>query len=257
VRSLGRVLISQWFTMVAGLLLTVTAAALVFALVPPSYTSSGTVVVLAPARPTNRPANPLLAFNNSLDTIASILLQSLSSPVLPFRVGLVAGQDAVTVKNAGVGSSLTTGPFISITAQSPDAVRTPAIVSWVIDLARQDLADRQRALKVANRKAVTLGSVVDPTPAKPVWFVPVSATGGALLLGLMVTTAMAWSINWAETRKRHELEAVEPLEGVGYPPATRKPLPVTPAVRPAVAAVATGGRHFRQATTGTASSQPA
>jgi hypothetical protein len=73
----------------------------------------------------------------------------------------------------------------------------------------------------------------------------------------MVTTAMAWSINWAETRKRHELAAVEPLEGVGYPPATRKPLPVTPAVRPAVAAVATGGRHFRQAATGTASSQPA
>jgi hypothetical protein len=240
-------MISQWFTMVSGLLLTLAAAALVFALVPPSYTSSGTVVVMPPTRPTAKPTNPLLALDSKLDTIASILLQSLSSPVLPFRVGLVAGQDAVTVKNAGVGSSLTTGPFISITAQSPDAARSPAIVSWVIDLARHDLADRQRALKVANRMAVTLESVVKPTPAKPVWLIPVSATGGALLLGLMLTTAVAWSMTRAATsRERPQLAPVVPLEGVGYPPTTRKPLPVTPAARPAVVALTTGGRH-RQA----------
>ena len=243
-------MISQWFTMVSGLLLTLTAAALVFALVPPSYTSSGTVVVMSPTRPTNKPVNPLLAFDSSLDTVASIVLQSLSSPLLPFRAGLVAGQDAVTMKMGGNGSSPTTGPFISITAQSPDAMRSPAIVSWVIDLARQDLADRQRALKVAKRMAVTLVGVVAPTPAKPVWFIPVSATGGALLLGLMLTTAAAYSINRATSKVRHEIAPVVPVEGVGYPPATRKALPVAPAVRPAVAAalvaVATGGRH-RQA----------
>jgi capsular polysaccharide biosynthesis protein len=240
-------MISQWFTMVSGLLLTLAAAALVFALVPPSYTSSGTVVVMPPTRPTAKPTNPLLALNSNLDTIASILLQSLSSPVLPFRVGLVAGQDAVTIKQAGVGSSPAAGPFISITAQSPDAARSPAIVSWVIDLARHDLADRQRALKVANRMAVTLESVVKPTPAKPVWLVPVSATGGAVLLGLMLTTAAAWSMTRAATsRERHHLAPVVPFEGVGYPPAIRKPLPATPAARPAVVALATGGRH-RQA----------
>jgi hypothetical protein len=241
VRGLGRVVISQWFTMVAGLLLTVIVAALVFALVPPSYTSSGTVVVMPPTWPTNRPTNPLLALDSNLDIIASIVLQSLSSPLLPLRVGLVAGQDTVTTKNAGFGSLLTAGPFISITAQSPDAVRSPAIVSWVIDLARQDLADRQRALKVANRKAVTLESVVNPTPAEPVWLVPVSATGGALLLGLMLTTAMACGINRAANRDRHELAPAVPFEGVGYPPITQKPRPVTPAVRPAAAT--TGRRH--------------
>jgi hypothetical protein len=244
VRGLGRVVISQWFTMVSGLLLTLTAAALVFALVPPSYTSSGTVVVMAPTRPTNQPANPLLAFDSSLDNIAAILLQSLSSPVLPFRAGLVAGQDAVTIRQGGI-SSATTGPFISITAQSPDAVRSPAIVSWVIELARQDLADRQRDLKIANRKSVTLQGVVDPTPAKPVWFVPVSTTGGTLLLALMLTTAVAWNLNRAATRReRHELV---PFEGVSYLPATLQPLPVTPAVRPAAVALPTGGRHRKAA----------
>jgi len=246
VRGLGRVLISQWFTVVSGLLLSMAAGALVFALVPPSYTSSGTVVVTAPARPTNKPANPLLAFNSGLDITASILLQSLSSPLLPFRIGLVAGQDTVTMKNGGTGSSPTTGPFISITAQSPDAVRSPAIVSWVIDLARRDLADRQRALKVANRVAATLQSVVDPTPAKPVWLVPVSATGGALLLGLMITTGAACGINRVATsRQRHELAPVVPLDGVGYPPTTRKPQPLTPAMQPAVVGLSTDGRHRR------------
>jgi len=239
--------ISQWFTVVSGLLLTLAAAAVVFALVPPSYTSSGTVVVMAPKRPAAKLANPLLAFDSNLDITASILLQALSSPVLAFRVGLVAGQDAVTMMKAGIGSSATTGPMINITAQSPDAVRSPAIVSWVIDLARRDLADRQRALKVANRMAVTLESVVEPTPARPVWLVPVSATGGVLLLGLMLTTAAARGINRAATsRKRHELAPEVPFEGVGYPPATRKPLPVTPAVRPAAVALTTDGRH-RQA----------
>jgi hypothetical protein len=200
--------------------------------------------VMPPARPTNKPTNPLLALDSNLDVIASIVFESLSSPLLPFRVGLVAGQDAVTVKNAGFGSVFTAGPFISITAQSPDAVRSPAIVSWVIDLARQDLADRQRALKVANRKAVTLQSVVDPTPAEPVWLVPVSATGGALLLGLMLTTAAACGISRAATsRTRHALIPDIPFEGVGYPPTTRKPLPVVPAVRPAAVALATGRRQ--------------
>jgi len=246
VRGLGRVVISQWFTVVSGLLLTLTAAALVFALVPLSYTSSGTVVVMPPTRPTAKPANPLLAFNSNLDITASIVLQSLSSPLLAFRIGLVAGQDAVTSMTAGIGSSPTTGPLISITAQSPDAARSPAIVSWVIDLARRDLADRQRALKVANRMAVTLESVVDPTPAKPVWLVPVSATGGTLLLGLLLTTAAACGINRAATSRRHELAPEVPFEGVGYPPTTRKPLPVTPAVRPAAVALTTDGRH-RQA----------
>ena len=92
--------------------------------------------------------------------------------------------------------------------------------------------------------AATLVSVVDPTPAKPVWLVPVSATGGALL---MLTTAAACGINRAAaSRKRHELAPDVPLERVGYPPTTRKALPVTPALRPAAFAFTTVGRH-RQA----------
>jgi hypothetical protein len=242
VRGLGRVVISQWFTMVSGLLLTAVAAALVFALVPPSYTSSGTVIVIPPSRPTNKATNPLLALDSNLDTVALIVLQSLSSPVLPFRVGLVEGQDDVTITQGGIGPTASAGPFISITAKSPDASRSPAIVSWVIALARQDLADWQHHLKVANRKSVTLESVVEPTPAKPVWLAPVSATGGTLLLGLMLSTAMAWSMDWAAARRRrHELAPVVPLEGVGYPPSTQMPRPATPAVRPAAVALSTGG----------------
>lgn len=125
-------------------------------------------------------------------------------------------------------------------------MRSPSIVSWVIDLARQDLADRQRDLKVAARKAVTLKNVVDPTPAKPLWFVPVSATGGTLLLGLMLAAAVAWNLERAATRrKRDELAPVMPLEGVGVPPSTREPLPATPAVGPAAVAFTTGGQHRR------------
>jgi hypothetical protein len=235
--------IAQWFTMISGLLVTLAAAALVFALVPPSYTSSGTVMVMPPARPTNKPTNPLLALDSNLDTVTLILIQFLSSPVLPFRVGLVDGQDAVTIKQGGIGSA-NTGPFISITAQSPDAVRSPAIVSWIIALARQDLADQQRALKVPVRKAVTLNSVVDPTPAKPVWFAPVSATGGTLLLGLMLAAAVSWNLERAATRrKRDELAPVLTLDGVGVPPSTRELLPATPALRPAAVAFTTGGQH--------------
>src|ERR1700754_3515014 len=108
VRCLGRVMISQWYTMISGLLLTAAAAALVFALVPPSYTSSGTVVVMPPTRPTNKPTNPLLGLDSNLDTVTLILLQSLSSPLLPFRVGLIDGQDSVTIKQGGIGSTATT-----------------------------------------------------------------------------------------------------------------------------------------------------
>jgi hypothetical protein len=59
---------------------TLAAAALVFALVPPSDTSSGTVFVMPPARPTNKPTNPLLALDSNLGTVTLILIQSLSNP---------------------------------------------------------------------------------------------------------------------------------------------------------------------------------
>lgn len=243
-RSVAQTMTSQWYTMISGLLLTLTAGALVFALVPMSYTSSGTVVVMPPKHPTARAGNPLLAFNSNLDTIALILLQVMSSPLLPARIGLVDGHDTVAVKNAGISSAPDASaphPFISISAQSPDATRSPAIVSWVIDLVRSDLAAQQRALNVPKRAAVTLESVVAPTPAKPVWTAPVGASGGALLLGLVLTTIVARGIDRAATRRQqHEFTPAVPLDGPGYPPIAQKPVPTAPAARPAVAALATG-----------------
>jgi hypothetical protein len=241
--------ITQWYAIVSGLLLTITAAATVFALVPPSYVSSGTVIVMPPTHPTNAAGNPLLAFNSSLDTVALLLLQTLSSPLLPERVGLVADQDTVTVRNASIGASPKSAgqhPFISITAQSPEPARSVAIVSWVMDLARRDLADRQRELLVPKRKNVTLGTVVDPTPAKQVWTAPVSATGGVLLLGLMLTTTVAGGIDRAAIRRRRpesEFARVLPLVGVGDPPVTQKPQPAVPAARPAAVALVSGQRR--------------
>lgn len=217
-RRLGRIAVSRWYTVLSGVLLATIAAALVFTCVPMNYRSSGTLVVMPPQRASTQSTNPLLHNESKMNTTASILTQGITSPLLYFRAGLVPGKDTVAAKNATPSSPVEANgsPFITITAESRDALRGPAIIYWMTDLSRENLAQTQRELKVAKRNALTLDTVVAPTPSAPVLVPPIGAATATLLLGLLLTAMAANRVGLADLRRRaDELAPVVPIDGAG------------------------------------------
>jgi hypothetical protein len=220
-RRLGRIAVSRWYTVLAGVLLSTIAAALVFTCVPMTYRSSGTLVVMPPPRTTVQNMNPLLQNDSKMNTTAAILTQTITGQLLAFQAGLVPGADTVTAKNAAPGDPTTANgsPFITVTAESRDALRSPAIIYWMTDLSREHLADLQRGLRVAKRNSLSLDTVAAPTPSAPVLVPPIRAATGTLVLGLLLTAAAAHRLDRAQLRRRaDELALVVPLDGAGHQP---------------------------------------
>lgn len=240
VRRPGQNTLSRKYTLLSGALLTAIAAAAVFACSPMNYRSTGTLVVMPAKQSARQSTNPLLALDGRTNTTASMLTQTINSPLMSFRAGLLPETDTVTAKNAAIGSA-TTGngsPLISITAESPDAQRSPAIISWVTDLSRENLAQIQHELRVAKRNSLTLGSVIAPTPSAPVLVPPVAVTMATVLLGLLLTMMAAYGDDLSDNRRRrHELAPVLPFKGAGQPPT----------VVPAQPAASLGTREDRKA----------
>jgi hypothetical protein len=61
-----------------------------------------------------------------------------------------------------------------------------------MNLARQELADRQTALHVTRRNEISLESVVDATNPKLAPGVSLAAAGAALTLGIIMTIIVAY-----------------------------------------------------------------
>jgi len=190
-RSLVRTLIVKWYVMIPGLLLSLAMAGVTFSVVAPTYSSSGVAVLVQPKQQGGNSTNPLLNFDPSLNTTASIMIQSLNSPVIAPRVSVSAGS-SFSVKNVG---TVTTGdpsqqPFMYINTQSQVRDDSAAMVYRLMDLARQQLVERQQALRVRPATYIKLDVVVDPTPPKYVIGTQVAASGAALLIGMIVTIAL-------------------------------------------------------------------
>jgi hypothetical protein len=218
-RSTFRVLLLKWYITIPGLLLSLALAGATFVLAPPQYSSNAIAVLVQPKlvnknAPTN--SNPLLNFDNSLSTTALILVQALDTPEAAASIGLYPGGDSYTIKDVGdvqVGDQIVQ-PFLYIKseASTPDAAAT--IVDGVLNMAAQDLLDRQRSLKVLPQNYVQLNDVVAPSPPQPVLGIAIGATGAALILGLIGTWGLAmWANRRSETRRaRRDSESTEPAE---------------------------------------------
>ncbi|HZZ49012.1 MAG TPA: hypothetical protein VFE65_19195 [Pseudonocardia sp.] len=217
-----RAMLVRWYLTVPGLMLSLALAGLVFSLVPWQYQSTG-VAVLVPTRQNGAPSgadgdrtNPLMSFENSLSTTSMIMVQQLSTPEA--QDALVSSPtDTFKAKNAAdsstpsVGSS-TVQPFIYITAKSFSASEAPALVERVLSTAGQQLAAQQKAMRVRPLSLIRLQPVVGPTEAKPVLIIPFAATGAALLLGILLTCALAVALHRASLRAARRAETREARE---------------------------------------------
>src|SRR5882757_9641396 len=203
--STFRVLLARWYITIPGLLLSLALAGLTFLAVPPQYSSNAVAVLVQPKLHGKDPTtNPFLTFDSSLSTTALIIVQALDTPETAASIGLSPGGDSYTVKDVGtidVGDQVVQ-PFIYIKSQASTEQAAVDIVNNVLDLASQDLLDRQKDNKVLPQNLIKLNDVVGTSPPKPVLGIALAAAGGALLLVLLATTLLAFRADKAAARRR-------------------------------------------------------
>jgi len=208
--STFRVLLARWYITIPGLLLSLALAGLTFLAVPPQYSSNAVAVLVQPKLHGKDPTtNPFLTFDSSLSTTALIIVQALDTPETAASIGLSPGGDSYTVKDVGtidVGDQVVQ-PFIYIKSQASTEQAAVDIVNNVLDLASQDLLDRQKDNKVLPQNLIKLNDVVGTSPPKPVLGIALAAAGGALLLVLLATTLLAFRADKAAARRRAQAAA--------------------------------------------------
>jgi hypothetical protein len=242
--STFRVLLARWYITIPGLLLSLALAGLTFLAVPPQYSSNAVAVLVQPKLHGKDPTtNPFLTFDSSLSTTALIIVQALDTPETAASIGLSPGGDSYTVKDVGtidVGDQVVQ-PFIYIKSQASTEQAAVDIVNNVLDLASQDLLDRQKDNKVLPQNLIKLNDVVGTSPPKPVLGIALAAAGGALLLVLLATTLLAFRADKAAAKRRAQAasDAITAAAPDALTPDSLTPDAVTAAARtPDAAAVA-------------------
>jgi capsular polysaccharide biosynthesis protein len=230
--EIGKMLLRRWYVTVPGLMIALAVGGIVFALVPPQYTSNGVGVLVQPKRATTSSGtanNPLLGFDESLGTTAQLLAQSLSSPQTSVALGLPATQKDVTISNVGTAPSDggVGQPFLYVTAKSGDPDQSVGYVSTVLSMAQQQLADQQRDMHVSRLQAITLEDVVAPTTAKPVFTMSYAAAGAAAVLALIVVVVAAGLLDRASARRARARRRAEARKAMAAGPvAVSPPIPL-------------------------------
>lgn len=225
--STVRVLLRRWYVAVPVFGVTLLAAAAVYAMVPKVYESTGTLVLVAPPGgatispkdKTGGRTNPLLSFDESLNTTAQILIQTLGSKDVQKELGITANSpDSYTV-----GNSLLTGPFVVVVADSNQEARSKEIAGAVLDRARQELERRQTDLGAPPETFITGAQIVAPTPPEVKLGGKIRAAGVAFALGFAASLGSAYMLeSMLLARRRREKEKLARQSTVTSPPPTRE-----------------------------------
>src|ERR1700704_6261830 len=94
--SLARALLVRWYITVPGILLSLGLAGGAYSFFPPQFGSNSTVVLIPAAQ---HGSNSLLNFETGLSTSAEIIVESMNDPQIATDMGLVKGEEKITVVN--------------------------------------------------------------------------------------------------------------------------------------------------------------
>lgn len=155
----------RWYISVPVFLLGLALAAAASLTAKHQYESTGTVVLRLPSAgqdkgpPVGNPANPMLAFSDSLTTDASLLIQTLNSPAAVAVVGAQGGTATFTASSGALD-----GPFIVVTADALTPGPTTATVELAFKYAEDQLVRSEQAVGARPATYIVLEDVVTPTP---------------------------------------------------------------------------------------------
>lgn len=193
------------------------ATAAVF-LVPARYAASSSMILVAPpsggtlsfdkTKPVGL-TNPLLQYNDSMRTVASILILTLNNPAIQKELGIVEGGPVkLTVddgrSNAALMGITTAGPFVHVAVEAPGEAVVSDTITRAEKRIRAELLNQQKILGAPQGTYVALNHVTTLAP-KAVWTNTIIAALGALGLGLSLGLGLAHLV----VSRRAEPEAQE------------------------------------------------
>jgi hypothetical protein len=227
-------------------------AALGYLLTPPSYTSSTTMVLTTPTSggtisqdpSKSGQSNPLLSFNDGLKTTSAILIQAMNSPDI--MKGLTAGGAKLTINDGSSNASLlgSNGPFVYVEAEAKRPDDAKGAVQRAQQRVRDELVNRQKALKAPESTYITIVDVTPPSAPEVQRGAQYQFAAAGLILTIIAGLAGAYGAGRVLASRR----AADPTE-TPVPAAAPAPAPApapTPAPAPAVtqsAAAATTVMH--------------
>jgi hypothetical protein len=211
-RSMVGTLGAHWCVVISGALLSRIMAALAFNLVPPVYASSGVAMLVLPRQPQTKENNPFLHLDPTLTTTAAMMMQSLNGLMIPPNK-LSSSGVSFSIKNQGTDGSVSENgvqPFVYFDTQAKSPADSVTMVSRLMDIARQDLLDRQKSLQVRPGNYIKLETVVGPSEPKYVVGNQVAAAGGTLLVGVALTVGLILIIHRAWSHSHLSARVEEP-----------------------------------------------
>jgi len=206
-RDLLNSLARRWYVVVAGLLLTAGAGVALYSVIPVSYTSQASVVLLPPKSASDPDANPYLRLGG-LSQAVDILTRSINSDA--YREPLVKRNRGATFTTSA--DTTTSGPIILIESRAPTPARATLMTEAVLAAVPEVLDQIQSNLSVKVDSKIDVTTIaVDQKPkldgkARLQVVVGVGALGvvlSVLLTGLIDGLAIS------RRRRRAEQSAAE------------------------------------------------
>lgn len=224
-----KVLARRWYIVAAGLLVTLVLAVGVNALISPTYTAVGSLVLAVPPNLPERAsaANPYLAYGN-LAVAARVVASGMNQPsVVREQRSKGATGDFVVDLDPERSS-----PIITVNSTARTAAEAIKTVEVVTQGVQQLLADRQKSLGAPQNTWITANSVVVPEEANQAIGSRLRAVSAVLVLGGIGTLTLAFAIEgMAQGRAQSAAAAADRLRGGGSPrlaPAQYSPPPPPP-----------------------------
>jgi uncharacterized protein involved in exopolysaccharide biosynthesis len=206
IKVIGR----RWYISLPAFLLGLALVAGAAVTTKHQFESTGTVVLREPSPsevkgpPAGNPANPMLAFSDSLTTDATLLIQTLNSPAASASVAAQGGTATFTASSGDLA-----GPFIVIIADALTAGPAQATVTLAFKYANEQLARSEQAAGAPVASYILLDNVVAPTA-------PALKAGGksriagvALILSVVLSLTVTYAADTYLRRRRRSLNTID------------------------------------------------
>lgn len=193
----------KWVTLPV-VLVSLGLGAVAFFQVPARYAASSSMILVAPpsggtlSLDKTKPVgltNPLLQYNDSMRTVAGILILTMNNPAIQKELGIVDGGPVkLTVddgrSNAALMGITTAGPFVHVAVEAPSSVTVLDTIARAEKRIRAELLNQQRILGAPTSTYIALNDVTTLEP-KAVWGNTLVATFGAFGLGMAFGLGLA------------------------------------------------------------------
>jgi|GEM_PF-2025887 len=226
--------------------LALAVAGLAYFLAPTAYVSTASLVLTAPpsggtlSRDPDRPGgltNPLLQFNDTLRTTASILILVMNAPEVQAELGVEEdGPTELIVDDGRSKPELlaisATGPFIHIETRSTSAAVARQVTLRARSRIQAELLRRQQELRAPRSTFIGTADVVPPSPPEASITPKLTAAGTGLGATLFAGFGIAYAVarlraGRAARAREQERPAAEPQAAA--PPAVPEAAPAADA----------------------------